>query len=221
MLIRTTGTRNQQWNVTLEQVLNSSTSLCVSYIGINSYRLSVTEDLNQIPSSTTPYVASPFVDPRAPYQNWFALLSSQNAGFANYQAMELEVNHRMADGLFFQANYTWAKNLSDAQGDAPTAFAPEVLYGQAVTNRFDLAANRGNVEGTPRNRFLLTSSYQLPFGKGRKWGNAIDPPQSSGRRMGSEYDNADSVRPVVDTHYQCSIGSIEYRCCRSLDSRSP
>jgi hypothetical protein len=161
--------QSAQWNVTLEQVLNSSTSLRVSYVGMNSYRLSVTEDLNQIPPSATPYVASPFVDPRAPYQNWFALLSSQNAGFANYQAMEVEVNHRLASGLSFQGNYTWAKNLSDAQGDAPTSFAPEVLYGQAVTNRFDLAANRGNLEGTRRNRFLLTGTYQLPFGKGRKW----------------------------------------------------
>jgi hypothetical protein len=162
--------QSAQWNVTLEQVLNSSTSLRVSYVGMNSYRLSVTEDLNQIQPSAIPYVASPFVDPRAPYQNWFALLSSQNAGFANYQAMEVEVNHRMANGLSFQGNYTWAKNISDAQGDAPTTFASEVLYGQAVTNRFDLAANRGNVEGTRRNRFLLTGTYQLPFGKGRKWG---------------------------------------------------
>jgi Carboxypeptidase regulatory-like domain len=161
--------QSAQWNVTLEQALNASTSLRVSYVGMNSYRLSVTEDLNQIPSSTTPYVANPFVDPRAPYQNWFALLSSENAGFANYQAMEVEVNHRMASGLSFQANYTLAKNLSDAQGDAPTGFAPEVLYGQAVTNRFDLAANRGNVAGTRRNRLLLTGTYQLPFGKGRKF----------------------------------------------------
>jgi hypothetical protein len=161
--------QSAQWNVTLEQELNPTTSVRLSYVGMNSYRLGVTEDLNQIPPSTTPYTANPYVDPRAPYQNWFALLSSENAGFANYQALEVEGNHRMAGGLFFQANYTWAKNLSDAQGDAPSGFSPEVLYGTPVSDRFDLAANRGNVAGARRHRFLLTGTYQLPFGKGRNW----------------------------------------------------
>jgi hypothetical protein len=36
-------------------------------------------------------------------------------------------------------------------------------------------ADRGNVEGTPRQRLLVTGSYELPFGRGREW--------SSGNRL--------------------------------------
>jgi len=131
---------------------------------MNSYRLTVTEDLNQLRPSTTPYALS-----NTPYPNWFSLLSTENAGFSNYQAVQVEANHRMGKGIFFQANYTLAKNLSDAQGDAPNGFTGEVAYGLAVSNRFDLRADRGNVEGTPRHRFQLNSIYQIPFGAGRRW----------------------------------------------------
>jgi hypothetical protein len=153
-----------QWNFTVERELSASTLLRVSYVGMNSYRLAMTEDLNQVQPSATPYSAA-----NTPYPNWFTLLSTENAGFANYQAVQVEASHHMGHGLFFQANYTMAKNLSDAQGDAPSGFASEVAYGLAVSNRFDLRADRGNVEGTPRHRFQLNGIYQIPFGSGRKF----------------------------------------------------
>jgi hypothetical protein len=163
-----------QWNFTVEHQVGNNDSLRVSYVGMHSYRLSITEDLNQIPASTTPYqttVASPYVDPRAPYHNWFTLYSTFNAGEGNYDALEVEESHKMAHGLYFQANYTLAKNLADNQGDNPTAFAGEVNYGVPIANRFDVGSDYGNVEGTRHNRFLLTGLYQLPFGQGRTFLN--------------------------------------------------
>ena len=136
---------------------------------MNSYRMNVTEDYNAIPPSTQPYVPSPFVDPRAPFQNWLQLYTSVNAAFANYQGLTLEATHRMSHGLSFQANYTWAHNISDAQGDAPGGFVPEVLLFTPTADQFDLRAARGNVAGTPRQRFLVTGTYALPFGKDQRW----------------------------------------------------
>jgi hypothetical protein len=155
-----------QWNFTVERQITESTLLRASYVGMNSYRLPVTEDLNQVHPSAAPYSPA-----NTPYPNWFTLLSTENAGSANYQAFQLNASHRMSNGLFFQTNYTLAKNLSDAQGDAPSGFTSEVAYGLAVSNRFDLAANRGNVAGTPRQRFQTNGIYQLPLGKGHRWLN--------------------------------------------------
>ena len=132
--------------------------------------MSITEDLNQIPASTTPYqttAASPYVDPRAPYQNWFTLYSTFNAGEANYNALEIEATHRMSHGLYFDANYTWPRIRPTTRAIRPTAFAGEVNYGIPIADRFDIHSDYGNVEGTRRNRFLLTGVYQLPFGQGR------------------------------------------------------
>jgi hypothetical protein len=163
-----------QWNLTIERQLTASDSLRVSYVGMHTYRLNITEDLNQIPASTTPYQttpASPYVDPRAPYHNWFELYSTFNAGEANYNGLEVEESHKMSHGLYFDADYTLARNLADNQGDTPTAFAGEVNYGIPIANRFDIRSDYGNVEGTRRHRFLLTGLYQLPFGQGRSFLN--------------------------------------------------
>jgi hypothetical protein len=166
--------QSNQWNLTIEHALGQSNTLRASYVGMHTYRLSITEDLNQIPAGTTPYqttAASPYVDPRAPYANWFTLYSTFNAGEANYHALELEATHTMAHGLFFDANYTLAKNLADNQGDTPTAFASEVNYGLPIADRFHVHNNYGNQEGTRRHRVLISGIYQLPIGQGRAWLN--------------------------------------------------
>lgn len=163
-----------QWNFTVERQLAGNDSLRVSYVGMHTYRLSITEDLNQIPASTIPYqttAASPYVDPRAPYHNWFTLYSTSNAGEANYNALEVEETHKTSHGLYFTANYTLAKNLANNQGDTPTAFAGEVNYGIPIADRFNIRSDYGNVEGTRHQRFLLTGLYQLPFGRGRTFLN--------------------------------------------------
>jgi hypothetical protein len=100
------------------------------------------------------------------------IFNTANLGGQNYQALVLEASHRMARGLSYQANYAWTHNLSDAQGDAPTAFQGETRYGLADLNHFDISANRGNVVGTRRQRLLVTGTYELPFGKGRQWLNS-------------------------------------------------
>jgi len=163
-----------QWNLTVEREITPATVVRVSYVGMSNYRLPVTVDLNQIPAGTTPWdtgaTAGVFVDKRAPYQNWTLLMSSENIGQASYEAGIAEVDHKLSHGLAMQANYTWAKNLSDAQGsDAPTVFAGEEAYAVEIANRFNLKSDRGNVVATPRQRALISGTYQLPFGQGRAW----------------------------------------------------
>ncbi|WP_260734833.1 TonB-dependent receptor [Tunturiibacter lichenicola] len=166
--------QSNQWNVTVERQVSDNTSVRASYVGMHTYRLSITEDLNQIPASTTPFTttaAIPWADPRSPYQNWAQLYSTFNAGEANYRALELNATHRMQHGLYFDANYTLADNKADNQGDVPSGFAGEVNYGGPIADRFNIKQDLGNQEGTRRHRMLLTGVYQLPFGRGRSFMN--------------------------------------------------
>ena len=154
--------QSAQWNFTVERELTSNTALRASYVGMNSYRLNVTINLNQpVPSNPNPI----------PFPNWGTIFSTGNYGHQNYQALQLQATHRTGKGLSYQANYSWAHDLSDAQGDAPTAFQGETRYGLADEDRFNISGNRGNVVGTRRNRFLLTGTYELPYGRGRQWSN--------------------------------------------------
>ena len=165
-----------QWNLTIERQLTRSTTVRTSYVGQGTWHLPITVDLNQIPASTTPYnPANGWADPRSPYQNFAMLMYAESAGNASYEAGIVELQHRTSWGMNFLGNYTFAKSLSDAQGsDAPTAFAGEEPYAVEIANRYNLRYDRGNVVGTPRQRFLFTGSYQLPYGAGRPWhGNAL------------------------------------------------
>jgi hypothetical protein len=148
----------------VERQLSANNSLRASYVGMHTYRLSITEDLNQTHASTQPYGTG---SNQVAYPNWFELYSTFNHGKSNYKALEIEATHRMAKGLYYDANYTLAKNQANNQGDNPSGFAGEVNYGYPVADRYNLASDYGNEEGTRRHRFLLTAVYQLPFGEGR------------------------------------------------------
>jgi hypothetical protein len=161
----------EQWNLTVERQVTPSTAARVSYVGSEGHKQNVTVDLNQIPENTQGYnvPTGGWVDPRAPFQNWSEIFQSTNAGTSSYHSLQLGVTHRYTNGLTFQADYAWAKSLSDVQGDAPTSFAIESYYGFAVSDRFHIHALRGNAEGTPRHRLLVTGTYELSYGRGRTW----------------------------------------------------
>ncbi len=156
--------QSAQWNLTFERQLSNDITLRESYVGMSSYRMSQTIDLNQLDPSNV----SPNPNPK-PYDNWGRILSTTNSGHVNYNGLQSELNIRARGGLTLQASHVWAKNLGDVGGDAPTTFNPEIIYGTPVADRFDLAANRGNMAGTRRNRFLLSAVYDLPVGRNRKF----------------------------------------------------
>jgi hypothetical protein len=152
-----------QWNLTVERQVTPNTTVRLSYVGQAGWHLPITIDLNQVPASPNPYNQL-----AAPYPQFDLLMSSESIGNSTYHAGAAEVQHRVSRGLTFQANYTYAKSISDAQGsDAPAGFASEEPYAVEIANRFDIPYDKGNVAGMPTQRFLLTGTYQLPFGKGQ------------------------------------------------------
>jgi hypothetical protein len=162
-----------QYNVTIEHQLSRTWSGRVSYIGMNSYRLPYVVDLNQVHAGTAAYNTA-----EQPYQNFFQLFTLQNIANQNYKALETQATHRFSSGLFLQGTYTFAKNLGNAGGDAPTQLVDEVGAVSApvgYTDRFNTRSARGNDATTRRHRFLLTSLYDLPLGSGKTFLNHSNP----------------------------------------------
>jgi len=154
------GARDGIMRGLVERELVPNLTLRESYVGMSSYRLSQTVDMNQVePSAVSPH-------PK-PYSNWGRILTTTNAGHVTYNGLQSELNMRARSGLTFQASHVWAKSLGDVGGDAPTTFNPEIIYGTPFADRFDLAANRGNMAATRRRRFLLSAVYDLPVGRNR------------------------------------------------------
>jgi hypothetical protein len=203
--------QSAQWSLTVERQLFEDTTLRVSYVGTNSYRMSQTVDLNQVAPSTL----SPNPNPR-PYLNWGRILSSENQGSVNYEGLQTEINHRTRGGLTLQASHVWAKSLGNVGGDAPTAFSPEVIYGTPVANRFDLSANRGNIAAVRRNRVLVSAIYDLPVGNGRRFLNHMSAvPQAffGGWSISSVslWQTGPYLTPITSPSYDAGNLNLVYR----------
>lgn len=155
-----------QWSFTVERELGAQTGLRLTYTGMRSVGLLVSPDLNQIPPQAQPY------DPRQkPYPNWGTIKTRDNGGTSFYSALEVVATHRYSSGVFLQSSYTWAKDLSNGEGDAPNA-GYNAENGPRVSNRFDLGAVYGNVSFARRHRWLTTATIDLPFGRHRRFGSS-------------------------------------------------
>jgi len=160
----------EQWTLTVERDLGWQTGLRVTYTGMRSVGLATSPDLNQIPAQTTPY------DPaERPWPNWSVLKSRDNGGSAMYNGLETVVTHRFSQGLNFQTSWVWSKNLSDAEGGAANGGGFTGENGYRVSDRFHLHSNYGNVAYTRRHRWLTTATWEIPMGRGKKYGSSMEP----------------------------------------------
>lgn len=93
-----------------------------------------------------------------------------NAGSYNYNSLQLELRRRFTQGLYFQTNYTFSKNLTDTIGTSQGLFEP---YLQNQSRELD--KQRADFDQT--HTFNFNGIYEMPFGKGKpfmNYGGAVD-----------------------------------------------
>jgi hypothetical protein len=155
---------SQQWSLTLEQDIGWNTGVRITYHGQHTIRLTHSPDLNQVPANTLGFAAA---REGRPFKDWNIIFSRDNGPWARFHGLTLEANRRFAQGFQMQNSWAWSKNLSNADGPTPGAFAAE--NGSRARDRFDLAGDVGNVAFTRRHRFLSTFIWEAPVGRGRRY----------------------------------------------------
>lgn len=153
-----------QWNLTVERDLGYSTGLQLSYTGSAGTNLVLNGNTGQVPVNTIGYAAAQAF---SPYPLWAEIETVQNGGISHYNAFNVAVLRRLRNGVQFQSSYAFSRNLSDAQGQAPTSFTGET--GGLASNLLQPRLDYGNVAYTRRHRFLTTGLYQLPFGRNKAY----------------------------------------------------
>jgi hypothetical protein len=86
----------------------------------------------------------------------------QNDSWYNYNSLQMEVRRRFTDGLYFQANYTFSKNLTNAVGTSQTLVEPYL-----DNENPDWDVQRADYDQT--HVFNVNAVYQLPFGRGQRF----------------------------------------------------
>jgi hypothetical protein len=185
----------QEWNLTVEQQLNHNTSLRIAYVGSFGVHQLLSIDPNTIPAQicatttctsggiatlksfnnvapTVPQGTVYIPGPGATRPN-----PSLSAGFfwltegsSRYNALEVDVTHRISKGLEFRGNYTWSKNL-----DINSALTGAQANNQAqmVLNRNNLRQDWGPSALNPVSQASISANYELPFGHSQRWLNDV------------------------------------------------
>jgi len=163
----------QQWNVYAEYLLGSRSSINVGYVGSKSTHLVTPIEGNQpLPGTGPPSTWLP-LQQRRPLYAFNPLITNisttASRGRADYKALQTTFKQRLWNGLDFVANYTLGEANSNNLGYYGSGgVASEGAY---PVNSYDIEANYGPAFFDARHIFSLAGSYELPFGKDRKFGN--------------------------------------------------
>lgn len=138
----------QQWNLQMQHELGANMGFSVAYVGTSGDKLATYYNLAKRAADGS---------------QLFPALNRVNVqdtrGESIYHALQTRLDRRMTKGLQFTASYTW----SHAIDDSTDAF--DNNSGPANFRWFEL--ERASSSYDVRHRFVFSTIYELPFGKGR------------------------------------------------------
>jgi hypothetical protein len=152
----------RSWNLTIQRQLSASMMADFGYVGSNQSHLPFTKDVNQVPEKLLGPTDSVF----RPYK-FQSLNGYTTEGIANYHAFQTGLTRRLTEGWMFNMNYTWSHMLSNQDSSGWGSLQGATPYQRS----YDPMANYGNSNFDVRHMLKAYASYELPFGRGRKFAN--------------------------------------------------
>ena len=175
----------QRWSFNIQKQLPQRVLFETAYVGSRGVRLDASRQYDPVPArylSTSPvrdqatinfltaqvnnpfYPMLPGTDLAGrtvqrsqllrPYPQFSGVTASDPVGYSWYHSLQVRAERRMRGGMTLQTNYTWAKFMEATSFLNPTDPMPEKVIS-------DLDRPQ---------RFVLSGIYELPVGRGRKWG---------------------------------------------------
>jgi hypothetical protein len=160
----------QNWFLSVQREITSSTVVELAYNGNHSLNLPILADYNQAapnaPGGTLTYLQ------RTPIQNFGPITWVDPAGNNHYSGLSARLEHRFTAGLYFLNSFTWGKAI----GDSEQALEYYAGYVEAnPQNIHNLAAEAGPSSFDVKFNNVTSIVYDVPFGKGRKFGSSMNP----------------------------------------------
>lgn len=156
----------QNWHFTVQHELPWKLLLDVGYVGNRSNKLIILADYNQArpnaPTENTP------LQQRRPFSAYSFIQASYNGGYATYNALQIKLERRFADGLYLLNSFTWSKAMDNAAGHLEASFGDN-----SRGNIKDLANDKGLSNYDQPYNNTTSVVYDLPFGKNRRFASGI------------------------------------------------
>ncbi len=143
-----------EWNLNVQRELPSSIVLSVAYVGAKGTYVDVVGlNINQAVPGPGAVVS------RRPYPNLGDAVGVVPWANESYHSMQTTLERRMGSARI-SAAWTWAHSIDNSSGESS---------GSPIQNARNLAAQRGSSTFDVRHKLSLSGSYELPFGKGRRY----------------------------------------------------
>ena len=169
------------YSIKVEQQISPDTTLAVGYSGSHGYHEMLSVDANEpfpVICPASPCASS--LAARTAYYPPGAKLANPNVantttwlseGVSSYNALQVDVNRRMRNGLQFRGVYTFSKSLDDgtAWNSSVAANAPGF-----VMFPLDTKLDYGRATTDVRNSAVINGSYELPIGRGKRFLNTLN-----------------------------------------------
>jgi hypothetical protein len=169
----------QSWVLSFQREIAKDTVVELAYTGNRSIHLPILGDYNQaavnpVTATCNSTVTSGClgVQARRPDQSFGALTWVAPVGNNDYHGFSARVEHRFSAGLYFLNSFTWSKALGNSE-QALEYYSN--LTGANPQNIYNLGPERGQSSYDAKLINVTSIVYQLPFGKGRKFGGNMNP----------------------------------------------
>lgn len=153
-----------QYTFSVQQQLPGSAVLTVAYVGSQGRNLFQRGVTNLITGVTT--APSGAVTVNRQFGNRVAEIDYKTSGgTSHYNSLQTTVNRRFAKGLTIAGQWTYAHDIGNTGGSNAAATAG---------NNYSFATERGNNSFDIRHTVNVSALYELPFGKGRRFGSSVN-----------------------------------------------
>lgn len=172
--------RVQQFTLNVEHQLPGDVVLTVGYAGSRSHHI-LMDGVNRNVDSPGACAGGPtpqagytlgcgpggaFVP--APYGSFTVVANINDVGNARYDSLQVKAETKSArHGLYALLGYTWARTFDSGLPDGLGTFPGATYWPLPGTQRADWGLSQLNLN----DQFTASVLYQLPFGKGKKFGN--------------------------------------------------
>ncbi|HTS76292.1 MAG TPA: TonB-dependent receptor [Bryobacteraceae bacterium] len=160
----------QNWFLSVQREITQNTLVEIAYNGNHSLDLPILADYNQAapnaPGGTLNYLQ------RVPIPTFGPITWVDPAGNNHYNGLSARFEHRFSGGLYFLNSFTWGSAIGDSEQ------ALEYYAGGVEANPqniHDLAAEAGPSSFDVKFNNVTSVVYQIPFGKGLKYGSSMNP----------------------------------------------
>jgi hypothetical protein len=155
-----------QWNIAGEVLLPWESTFELAYVGNAGRNL-----LTIVPVNTVEFGRDGSVAANRPYPAWQQIDNIITQGASDYHGLQAKFEKRMSRGLYALSSYTYSRSDDEIGAWGAGGSGVQINVRPDLSNVEEaLRSERGPNAQIARHRFTLSEVWQLPIGRGRRFG---------------------------------------------------